>query len=142
MRTKPASLIASNAIAEPINEVNMTPLIDVMLVLIIMLIITIPIQQHATTLALPNGGNSTLEKRDVVQIDVDFDGTILWNGEVILSRAELSARLSDVARAAVPSEVHVRPSKLAPYKTVAGVLAAAQRSGVLNMGVVGNEQFM
>ena len=142
MSTNATSLISNTAIAEPMTEVNMTPLIDVMLVLIIMLIITIPKQNHATTLALPSGDSSSVAKPAVVQLDVDFDGTILWNGEVVLNRGELTAKLTELARATTPTELHVRPSKLAPYKAVAGVLAVAQRSGVLNMGVVGNEQYL
>lgn len=141
MSTNAASLSSSNAIAEPMAEMNMTPLIDVMLVLIIMLIITIPRQNHATTLALPSGPSAGAQPQ-VVDIEVDFDGSILWNGELMLSRSELMVKLSKVAQAATPSEVHIRPNKLAPYKTVAGVMAAAQRAGVLNMGVIGNEQFM
>lgn len=136
-----ASLSTSNAIAEPMAEMNMTPLIDVMLVLIIMLIITIPRQNHTTSLSMPTDG-AAQAARQVVDIEVDFDGTILWNGEIMLSRAELSSKLLRLAQAGESAEVHIRPNKLAPYKTVAAVMAAAQRSGVLNMGMVGNEQFM
>jgi biopolymer transport protein ExbD len=112
-----------------------------MLVLIIMLIITIPRQQHSIDLNLPSGHSSDVTP-SVVEIDVDFDGTILWNGELMPSRSVLAAKLAAVAAAAKPSEVHIRANKLAPYKSVAGVMALAQRSGVANMGLVGNEQFI
>jgi biopolymer transport protein ExbD len=135
-----ASLSTSTAIAEPMNEMNMTPLIDVMLVLIIMLIITIPKQNHSVNLNLPNGGKAA-PAQQVVDIEVDFDGTILWNGLVVPSRGALEQKLVEVAASADRSEVHLRPNKLAAYKVVAGVMAAAQRSGVVNIGVVGNEQF-
>lgn len=119
----------------------MTPLIDVMLVLIIMLIITIPKQNHAIDISLARGDNTTREKA-VVQIDIDFDGTISWNGDALATRTELEARLLAVAASPRASEVHVRPNKLAPYRYVAAVMALTRRSGVTNMGVVGHEQFI
>ncbi|WP_426211580.1 ExbD/TolR family protein [Massilia sp. TWP1-3-3] len=128
-------------LAEPMIDMNMTPLIDVMLVLIIMLIITIPRQQHATTLAMPTT-SAQAEQPVVVSIDVDFDGTVLWNGLVLQSRAALESKLLAASRAAVPPQLQLRPNKLAPYKAVAGIMATAQRAGLLNIGIVGNEQFM
>jgi biopolymer transport protein ExbD len=135
------SLSTSTALAEPMNEMNMTPLIDVMLVLIIMLIITIPKQNHAVNLNLPSGAQSDPAEL-VVNIEVDFDNTILWNGLVVPSRAALEKKLVEVAASAGRSEVHLRANKLAAYKVVAGVMAAAQRNGVANIGMVGNEQLM
>ena len=135
------SLSTSNAIAEPMAEMNMTPLIDVMLVLIIMLIITIPKQNHAVNLNLPNGPSSDTST-DIVDIDVDFDGTILWNGLAVPNRKALQQKLLAVAGSQDRTEVHLRPNKLAAYKSVAGVMAMAQRSGVVNIGLVGNEQLM
>ena len=133
----------SNAEEEPMIDMNMTPLIDVMLVLIIMLIITIPIQNHAVNLNMPVGTPppSTV-KPEVVQIDVDFDGTIFWNGEAVPNRAALEARLQGVAAIPNQPEVHLRPNKLVEYKVVAGVMASAQRLGVTKIGLVGNEQFL
>jgi biopolymer transport protein ExbD len=119
----------------------MTPLIDVMLVLIIMLIITIPRQHHATTLAMPTVSNEKSEPL-VVLVEVDFDGTVLWDGAVLPGRAALEAKLRKVASNAVPPQLQLRPNKLAPYKVVAGIMASAQRSGVNNIGIVGNEQFL
>ncbi len=128
---------------EPMIEMNMTPLIDVMLVLIIMLIITIPIQNHAVNLNMPVGTPPPSNvKPEVVRIDVDFDGTIFWNGETVPSRAALEARLQGVAAIANQPEVHLRPNKLVEYKVVAGVMASAQRLGVTKIGLVGNEQFL
>jgi biopolymer transport protein ExbD len=141
MSMNAASLSTSTALAEPMNEMNMTPLIDVMLVLIIMLIITIPKQNHAVNLNLPSDGKSDPAQL-VVDIDVDFDGTILWNGLVVPSRAALEQKLLAVAASNGRSEVHLRPNKLAAYKVVAGVMAVAQRAGVVNIGVVGNEQLI
>ncbi len=124
-------------------DINTTPLIDVMLVLIIMLIITIPIQLHAVNLNMPIGNPPPpLEQPVVVTIDVDFDGTVYWNGEVVSTRAALEERLIDAAQRPVQPEVHLRPNKLAEYKDVAAVMASAQRLGVTKLGLVGNEQFV
>ena len=133
----------ANADPEPMIEMNMTPLIDVMLVLIIMLIITIPIQNHAVNLNMPVGTPppSTV-KPEVISIDVDFDGTIFWNGETIPDRPTLEARLQNVAATPNQPEVHLRPNKLVEYKAVAAVMASAQRLGVTKIGLVGNEQFL
>ena len=132
---------AKNADPEPMMEMNMTPLIDVMLVLIIMMIITIPKQMHSVNLNMPVGNPPPpTTPPTVVTIDVDFDGTILWDN-VPVDRATLESKLSNVAAQADQPEVHVRPNKLVEYKYVAGVMAAAQRLGVTKIGMVGNEQF-
>jgi biopolymer transport protein ExbD len=121
-------------------DINTTPLIDVMLVLIIMLIITIPVQLHAVNLAMPAGAPPTAPPV-VVTVDIDFDGTVIWNGDTLPDRAALEARLRAVAAQRDQPEVHVRPNKLVEYKSVAMVLAAAQRLGVTRLGMVGNEQY-
>jgi len=124
-------------------DINTTPLIDVMLVLIIMLIITIPVQLHSVNLNMPAGTPPPpLKDPVVVTIDVDFDGTILWNGEVLPTRNALQAKLHDAAALPDQPEVHVRPNKLVEYKYVAEVLAESQRLGITKLGMVGNEQFV
>ena len=128
---------------EVMVEMNTTPLIDVMLVLIIMLIITIPLQTHAVKMNMPVGPSSSPPKPpEIVRIDVDFDGTIGWNGEIVADRATLENKLSQVAALPDQPEVHLRPNKLVSYKVVAMVMASAQRLGVTKIGLVGNEQFM
>jgi biopolymer transport protein ExbD len=128
---------------EPIMDINTTPLIDVMLVLIIMLIITIPIQLHSVNLNMPTGTPPPPTKDPVVvTIDVDFDGTVLWDGVALADRGALEAKLQDVATQPDQPEVHLRPNKLVEYKSVAMVMASAQRLGVTKLGVVGNEQFV
>ena len=128
---------------DPIMDVNTTPLIDVMLVLIIMLIITIPIQTHAVKMNMPVGPSSAPPRPpEIVRIDVDFDGTIGWNGTIIADRADLENRLSQLATLPDQPEVHLRPNKLVSYKVVAMVMASAQRLGVTKIGLVGNEQFL
>ena len=128
---------------EVMMDINTTPLIDVMLVLIIMLIITIPIQTHAVKMNMPVGPSSPPPKPpEIVRIDVDFDGTIGWNGVIVADRAELENRLAQVAALPDQPEVHLRPNKLVSYKVVAMVMASAQRLGVTKIGLIGNEQFM
>jgi biopolymer transport protein ExbD len=127
---------------EVLVDINTTPLIDVMLVLLIMLIITIPIQMHSVNLNLPTGKASVPPTPpEVVRIDIDFDGTVLWNGQAVSGRHALEARLAAIAARADQPEVHVRPDKLAGYGSVAAVMASAQRLGVTKFGLIGNEQF-
>ena len=127
-------------------DINTTPLIDVMLVLLIMFIITIPIQTHAVKMNMPVPNNAAPPPvpPEIVRIDVDFDGTIGWNGEVIESgdRNTLEARLQAVAGLSDQPEVHLRPNKLVLYKHVAMIMATAQPLGVTKIGIVGNEQFL
>ena len=129
--------------ADVMMDINTTPLIDVMLVLIIMLIITIPVQLHSVNLNMPVGKPPPSQKEPVVvTIDIDFDGTVLWNGEAIHDRGVLESRLAQAAAQADQPEVHIRPNKLVEYKAVAAVLASAQRLGVTKLGMIGNEQFV
>ena len=125
-------------------DINTTPLIDVMLVLLIMFIITIPIQTHAVKMNMPVPNNAAPPPKPptIIRIDLDFDGTIGWNGEVIPDRATLEQRLQQVAAEPDQPEVHLRPNKLVTYKYVAMVMASAQRLGVTKIGIVGNEQFL
>ena len=128
--------------AEVMMDINTTPLIDVMLVLIIMLIITIPVQLHAVNLNLPQGKPPPPNKPPVVVvIDLHADGTVLWDSVAVADRAMLEAKLREVALAVDPPQVHLRPDGQAAYGAVAGVLASAQRLGVTQLGVVGNERF-
>ena len=136
--------VGSNSGGEPdvMMDINTTPLIDVMLVLIIMLIITIPVQLHSVNLNMPVGKPPPpLKEPVVVTIDIDFDGTVLWNGERS-DRGVLESRLSQAAALPDQPEVHIRPNKLVEYKSVAMVLASAQRLGITKLGMVGNEQFV
>lgn len=124
-------------------DINTTPLIDVMLVLLIMFIITIPIQTHAVKMNMPVPTNAAPPPTppEIIRIDIDFDGTLGWNG-TLLQPAELDAKLAAVAAQPDQPEIHLRPNKLVTYKHVAHVMAAAQRLGVTKIGLVGNEQFI
>jgi len=128
---------------EVILDINTTPLIDVMLVLIIMLIITIPIQTHAVKLNMPVGTPPPpASPPEVVTIEVDFDGTIIWNGDTVPDRPTLEAKFRGAAAQPVQPEFHLRPNKLVTYKHVAGVMASAQRLGITKIGLIGAEQFL
>ncbi len=128
---------------EVMVDINTTPLIDVMLVLLIMLIITIPIQLHAVNLNMPAGNPPPqVVKPEVVQLDIDFDGTVVWNGEVLPTRSAMESKMAEAAAKPVQPEVHIRPNKLVAYRSVAAVMASAQRLGLTKIGIVGNEQFV
>jgi biopolymer transport protein ExbD len=119
-------------------------MIDVMLVLLILFIITIPIQTHAVKLNMPTPSNVQPTKLpEVMRIDVDFDGTISVNG-ALMSKDELDAKLAEWGRLSLADqpEVHLRPNKLVTYKHVIAIMASAQRQGVSKIGMVGNEQFL
>ena len=137
--------VGSGGSAEPdvMIDINTTPLIDVMLVLLVMLIITLPIQLHSVNLNMPVGNPPPpLVKPEVLKIDVDNAGRIWWNGEVLPDRATLEERLAGAAAQAVQPELHLRPDKAARYEVVAAVLASAQRLGLTRIGIIGSEQFI
>jgi biopolymer transport protein ExbD len=129
--------------AEVMVDINTTPLVDVLLVLLVMLIITIPIQLHSVNIEMP--GRSTPPPAvppPVVQIDVTPAGTFLWNGEALAGRADLEARLQQAAGTQPEQpEIHLRPNRAAKYEVVAAALASAQRFGLTKIGLVGSEQF-
>jgi biopolymer transport protein ExbD len=128
---------------EPMMDINTTPLIDVMLVLLIMFIITLPVMSHAVKLDMPQPSQAPPPEEiiDPIRLDIDWDGSIIWNGSLVqLGQLEGYFR-AEAARVPQP-ELHVRPDRRASYDTVAKVLALAQRNGMQRIGFVGNEQFM
>ena len=128
---------------EGIVDINTTPLIDVMLVLLIMLIITIPLQTHSVAIDLPQGNPPpSTEQPKLVTVSIGYDNGISWNGEPITSEASLQAHFRDAAAQADQPEMHIHPDRLSDYKTVAHVMADAPRLGVTKLGIVGLDQFM
>jgi biopolymer transport protein ExbD len=127
---------------EVTSGMNITPLIDVLLVLLVMIIITIPIQLHSMNMELPVGlaPPPTIEPR-VVKLEVDARSRVLWNGEPIADRTSLEHRLLLAARQAEQPEIHVQPNRATPYDTVAAILATSQRLGLQKIGVVGLEDY-
>jgi biopolymer transport protein ExbD len=136
---------SSSASSDPevMMDINTTPLIDVMLVLLVMLIITIPIQLHSVNLNMPTGNPPPpLLLPEVVKIDIDSGGVVYWNGLPLPDRATLEENLKAAASQAVQPELHLRPDKSAKYAIVAGVMASSQRLGLTRIGIVGSEQFI
>jgi biopolymer transport protein ExbD len=137
--------VGSGSSSEPdvIMDINTTPLIDVMLVLLVMLIITIPIQLHAVNLNMPTGNPPPpLSPPEVLKVDIDDIGRIWWNGEVVPDRATLEDKIRSAAAQQVQPEVHLRPDKNAKYEVVAAVMVSSQRLGLTKIGIVGSEQFI
>jgi len=125
-------------------DINTTPLIDVMLVLLIMFIITLPVMTHAVKLDMPQANRNPPPDQvqiEPIRIDIDWDGSVVWNGSLVqLDQLESYFRV-EAAKNPQP-ELHVRPERRANYDTVAKVLALAQRNGMQRIGFVGNEQFL
>ena len=119
------------------GEINMTPLIDVMLVLLIIFIITIPIQTHAIKIDNPTG-RSTAAPAEVIDLWIDFDGTLLWNNTPV-ARATLQSYISHEALKPVQPEVHIAVDKFAKYEIVAQTLADLQQRGLKKIGFVNND---
>lgn len=127
---------------EVMLEMNTTPLIDVMLVLLVMLIITIPIQMNSVDLALPVGiPSANLGKPVIVQIDINYKSIVYWQG-LPVTGAELEAHIAEIAKLPVQPEVHIRPDSNARYAVFANVLASSKRHGLTKMAVLGSEQFL
>lgn len=126
---------------EPMMEMNTTPLIDVMLVLLVLLIVTLPIQTHAVKLDMPapNATPPTVVP-ETVELGVDFDGTVTWNGMAV-DRSTMDAYFADAARKDPQPEIHVNANRLAKYDAVARVLADAQRLGATHIGFTGIDQY-
>ena len=124
-------------------DINTTPLIDVMLVLLVMLIITIPIQLHSVNLNMPVGNPPPpLVEPEVLRVDIDPSSQIYINGEIVDGRKALEERFTAESAKQPQPEVHIRPDKAAKYAVVAEVMATAQRLGMTKLGVVGSEQFI
>jgi biopolymer transport protein ExbD len=124
-------------------DINTTPLIDVMLVLLVMLIITLPIQLHSVNLNMPTGNPPPpLVKPEVVKLDIDANSVVYWNGEALEDRQILESKLYAAAQTNPQPEIHLRPDKAAKYAIVAAVMASAQRLGATKIGIVGSEQFI
>ena len=130
--------------SEPMMEINTTPLIDVMLVLLIMIIMTIPIQSHAVKLDLPQDQqNNTPPPIDPVKnkIVIMPDGIVLWNGAPV-NLVTLRQYLDLTTTMRPTPELHLQPHPQARYELVDEVLAVTKRANVTKMGFVGNEAYM
>jgi biopolymer transport protein ExbD len=123
-------------------DINTTPLIDVLLVLIIMLIITIPAQLHSVNLDMPVS-TPPIKKVDpvVIKITIDASNTLAWNGKVVNKAQDLEDLFEGVSHQVPAPEIHIRAQAKSSYGTVMRVMAGAQRHGLKKIGVLGSEQF-
>ena len=133
----------SQADGEVLVDINTTPLIDVMLVLLTLLILTLPIQTHAVKLDMPRPDQTPppqTTEPTIVDLGIDFDGSITWNGDKV-DRDTLDTKLQQAASMKPAAEIQVDPNRLAKYDTVAMVLADAQHLGVTHIGFTGIDQY-
>ena len=130
-----ASLEASGD-NEALAEINMVPLIDVMLVLLIIFMVTAPLLTHAVKVDLPKAASSAnITKPDNVQLAIDGSGRVFWNGDAI-DAAQLAARLKTAAALQPQPELHIRAERTTPYEKVAQVMSEAARQGLIRIGFV------
>jgi biopolymer transport protein ExbD len=121
---------------EVMSEINMIPLIDVMLVLLIVFMITVPVMTHSVNIQLPQASISPLrDKPDTVRLSVDATGAFHWN-QTPISQGEMEARLAETARLDPQPDVHIRGDKAVRYEHVATAMAAAQRAGIRKLAFV------
>jgi biopolymer transport protein ExbD len=118
------------------SEINMTPLVDVMLVLLIIFIITVPVLTHSVEVELPRASNvPDTSKPTTVQLSVDASGEVYWNDRKV-SQAELTTHLSAAAIATPQPEIHLRGDRTVAYEHVVKTMAAVQNAGILKLGFV------
>ena len=124
-------------------DINMTPLIDVLLVLLIYLIINLPVATHAVKLDMPTGkGQASEIEPEVIDLEVDFDGKYYWNGAEVPNLATLEGYFRQEAAKDPQPELHIKPNRSVKYDYVAMALASAQRNRITRIGFVGNEQYV
>lgn len=122
--------------SEVMSEINMTPLVDVMLVLLIIFIITVPVLTHSVKVDLPRADNTPNElKPETVNLSVNAEGVIYWNEQQV-SMTDLEVRLASAASQQPQPEVHIRGDKAVSYEHVIKTMAAVQRAGILKLGFV------
>ena len=127
----------------PMCDINTTPLIDVMLVLLVTLIVSLPIMTHAVKLDMPQSNNPPPQDQrpEVIDLEIDFDGTVVWNGTPIQSIDQLEGYFHTEAEKPPQAEIHLRPDRRVKYDFVARVLAAAQRNRMKKIGFVNTSEF-
>jgi len=138
----PARRTIATAGGTVICDINTTPLIDVMLVLLVTLIVSLPLMTHAVILDLPRIPPSSDQiQPEVIDLDIDFDGTVVWNGTALASWQQLESHLHEEAQKTSQPEIHLRPDRRVKYDVVAKVLAAAQRNRMQKIGLANTAEF-
>jgi biopolymer transport protein ExbD len=126
---------AQNDTDEVMNEINMTPLVDVMLVLLIVFIITIPVMKHSVNIELPRASNQPQDaKPQTIRLTVDAQGSYFWNDTAV--DAQLQTRLAQAAAKQPQSPLHISGDRAVRYERVAQAMAAAQRAGITQIGFI------
>jgi biopolymer transport protein ExbD len=128
--------MSGSAEATPLAEINMIPLIDVMLVMLVIFIVTAPLLTHAVKLDLPRETTTpNITRTEHVELSVTADAQVFWNGERV-SAAELAARMGEAAKGSPQPELHIRADRTTQYQNVADVMAAAARAGLTRIGFI------
>jgi len=123
-------------------DINITPLIDVMLVLLVTLIVSLPMMTHAVKLDMPNAPPArNVAPPEVIDLEIEFDGTVTWNGRTVKRLQDLETDLQSAARKDPQPEIHLHADRHVKYNFVALVLASAQRSGIQKMGFANTGEF-
>jgi biopolymer transport protein ExbD len=124
-------------------DINTTPLIDVMLVLLVTLIVSLPVMTHAVKLDMPQNKNPPPDnvRPEIIDLEIDFDGTVVWNGTVVQNLGQLEGYFREESNKDPQPEIHLRPDRRAKYDYVAKVLAAAQRNRMKRIGFVNTAEF-
>jgi biopolymer transport protein ExbD len=125
-------------------DINTTPLIDVMLVLLVTLIVSLPVMTHAVKLDMPQANQPPPpqdQRPEVIDLEIDFDGTVVWNGTVVQSLQQLEGYFREESAKEPQPEIHLRPDRRAKYDYVARVLASAQRNRMKKIGFVNTAEF-
>ncbi len=135
--------VSTSGTDEPMCDVNTTPLIDVMLVLLVMLIVTLPVQNHAVKLDMPIPVPNQVPPppSERIVIEIDSDGTIVWNGGPISGIPELDSLFERETDKDPQPEIHLRPARRSRYDVVANVMASAQRHNMVKLGFANVSEF-
>jgi biopolymer transport protein ExbD len=122
---------------QPMSEINTTPLVDVMLVLLVIFIITAPLLTHSIKLDLPSAqAPASAEKPETITLSIDGSGALFWNDERVADTAQLDARFAQEAKRQPQPELHLRADRDTRYQTIAEVMSSAQRAGIAKIGFV------
>jgi biopolymer transport protein ExbD len=138
------AMSAGSTEGAPMCDINTTPLIDVMLVLIVTLIVTLPIMTHAVKLDMPPPNNQPPPdtQPEIINLDIYYDGTVSWNGQTIPTLDQLEQQFEQAAAKDPQPELHLAPDSHVKYDVVAKVLASAQRNHMTKIGFVNTSEFL
>lgn len=128
--------------ADIVCDINTTPLIDIMLVLLVTLIIALPLLTHGVVIELPQGSPPAITPLpEAIDLDIEFDGTVLWNGTAVQSMQQLDGYLRAEASKNPQPEIRLRPNPRVKYDYVAKILALAQRDRLKKVGFINTSRF-